>query len=143
MDNNIFGGAVGHQVLNLSADSFDSLAVVTASGQTNDSLDVQFVEQTDSCSLQINNNVTISSVVFQIDATEDCPTSGSISADQDISFSCVGGEGSALDSLNIEGNWTINLTFHGETETVTYINGNTSWTITDSCGSSANTVSPF
>lgn len=143
LDNNLFGGAVGHQVLNLAADSFDSLAVVTASGNTNDSIDVQFADETDTCSLQINSAVTINSVIFQLDATEDCPTSGSISANQDISMSCVGGNGSPLDSLSIEGSWTIGVAYHGTTATVTYTNGGTSWTVIDSCGNSPNSISPF
>ena len=47
------------------------------------------------------------------------------------------GQGSVLDSLNIDGSWTVTVAFHGATETVTYTDGTTTWSVTESCNPQA------
>ncbi len=135
--NNTFGSGVGHQSFDLSATTFDSLGVVTINGNTNDTLTATYVELTDTCSLDMNNTLTITNLVFVIDALDDCITSGQIVGTQNIMLNCIGGQGSSLDSLNIDGTWTITITFNGTSEIVTYSDGTTTWSVTETCGPTA------
>ncbi len=132
-DNNNFGSGVGHQSFDLTATSFDSLGVVTINGITHDTLTAHFIESLDSCNLDMNNTLSINNVTFQFDVGEECPTSGSIVANQNISLSCIGSGASHLDSLNIDGSWTVTVTFNGATETISFTDGTTTWTVTEDC----------
>ena len=133
-ENNNYGSGVGHQSLDLTAvPYFDSLATVTVNGNSNDTLDLQFIEAVDTCNLDLKNSITITNVVFQIDVDEECPESGTIVANQNIALNCVGGGESSLDSLNINGSWTATLTFQGATTNISFTDGTTTWSFTEDC----------
>lgn len=133
-ENNTFGSGVGHQSFDISATTFDSLGIATINGNSHDTLNAQFIESTDTCSLNMHNSLTITNVQFVIDVSDECPSSGSIIANQNIALDCVGGQDATFDSLNINGDWTATITFHGATETVTLTDGTTTWSVTEDCG---------
>ncbi len=142
-ENNKLGSGVGHQSYGISAvPGFETLATVTVNGNTNDTLDFRFGENADTCDLDMNNSLTISNVVFQIDVSDECPTSGTIVANQNIVLNCVGGQGSLLDSLNIDGSWTATLTFNGQTTTISFTDGTTTWSYTEPCLDTASVANP-
>jgi hypothetical protein len=82
-------------------------------------------------------NVTLDSAAIYGDG---CPSSGSMSFSANVSLLCTGNAG--LDSLNVDGSWSVSVTFNGATQTRSFSNGLASAVRVDSCGS-APMMSPF
>lgn len=122
-----------HHALNFAVD-FDAVdPTMTLNGSGNDTLHAT-VGANGNCDLTLTNGATLTDVVFETgEAAGECPTSGSMSMSFTIDLSCSG-IGTSLDTLNINGSWTITATFANGVETINFNDGTTSWSKTQECG---------
>lgn len=122
-----------HHALNLAAD-FDAVdPSMTLNGSGNDTLHAT-VGANGNCDLTLTNGVTLTDVVFATgEAAGDCPVSGSMTMSFGIDLSCSGLE-AGLDTLSINGGWTITATFANGVKTIHFTDGTTSWSKTQECG---------
>lgn len=92
----------------------------------------------DDSSNTCNLNAKVSTVYNGLEINENimtndgCPTAGSMSSGMTLALT-VGGDNSNLESLIINGLWTVTEAFNGSTITRTVSFGNTVWTETYSC----------
>jgi len=88
-----------------------------------------------SCAISVALSETITNLTFPVDSLgepADCPSSGSLSASALINVSCSTASG--LDTLSINGGWTIQTTVQTSGDfTVTYSDGTSTWTTTVPC----------
>jgi hypothetical protein len=107
----------------------DSLGAVNAA--FDDTLDLSFTEDQNSCEVTITENSVITDLIVQIEGDEqgDCPLGGSASTTASLSILCTSQEGPAL--LDVEGSWTISAAINGNMRTITVMNGNTRWVVTE------------
>jgi len=125
----------GHHMLDITGNPFDTISpILTINAEIDDSLKTIFEEDTVGTYTLIvdyTNNITDIVVDSATIFDDDCPISGSMAIAMSVDLSCGGG--SIFDSLNINGSWTLYITFNGDTMTATYSDGTYSWTITDEC----------
>ncbi len=115
-------------------DIIEADSVIRIDGSQNDTIQTTIESDSATCNLTITENSSINNYTFlnigNADV-EDCPQSGSITVGATLNLSCTGGD-SYLDSLNINGTWTLSITINNNnTATITYTDGTTIWTITE------------
>lgn len=125
-------GKINH-ALNMGFDRQEIDPTMTLNGSGSDTLHAT-VGNAGNCDLTLTNTVNLTNVVFATgDVAGDCPTSGSMSMSFTIDLSCTGIE-TSLDTLNINGGWTITATYANGVETINFNDGTTSWSKTHECG---------
>ncbi len=86
--------------------------------------------------VNFTNTLTADSLVA-IPGSEDCPSTGLLVASASIDISAVTTIGAAVDTVAIQGNWSISAAFNNGNVTMTYFDGTTYWQTTEACGTPA------
>ncbi|MFQ5453217.1 MAG: hypothetical protein ACE5D6_03415 [Candidatus Zixiibacteriota bacterium] len=124
----------GTHLIHIAGSTIDSGSVVTINGSANETVYTTVSDTIAECDLDMNNNVNITNVQFVLDGTE-CPNSGKIMMSSNMDLTCYGQLNSHLDSLTVNGTWTVTAVFNGTQVNVTYTDGTTSWSVIEECGS--------
>jgi hypothetical protein len=142
--NEILG--VRHRVLRVEGNAWaDPITQLVFNGSSTDTVHATHHPRLDATCEADNyyagsiNDVVLDSAAIYGDG---CPPSGSMSFTANVSLLCTGS--GSLDSLNVDGSWSIHVTFNGATQTISLSNGLASAVHVDSCGSTgAPAVAPF
>ncbi|MCP4567275.1 MAG: hypothetical protein GY841_06825 [FCB group bacterium] len=131
-------GALNHS-LHISIDSVSVDTFFTITGSVRDTLHGTLEDDETMCQAQVTNHQVIEGLKFSSGMSEEaCPLAGHIVASAGIDLQCSGTGETWLDSLNVNGSWTITATVNeNETVTLSFTNGVVSWTITQPCGVTA------
>ncbi len=143
-ENEILG--VRHRVLRIEGNPWaDPITQLIFNGNSTDTLHATHHPRLDAtCEADNYYAGSISDVVLDSAAIygEGCPLSGSMSFSANVSLLCTGSGN--LDSLNVDGSWSIHVTFNGSTQTISLSNGLASAVHVDTCGSTSQpAVAPF
>lgn len=123
-------GAV-HHLVEVALESSPTDTVITISGTTNDTASFSNEDQLMACSIDMNLNQTISSLVMSVVDNSGCPSSGSITTTAGLDMSCSGQNG----SFNYNDDITVGLVVNQNgTITITYQSNNLNFSVTESCG---------
>lgn len=122
-------------VLNLDAVSPNLVLNATITQDVNASISDSALVDTVTCNLDITLNQTITNLTFPVDSNDepsDCPSSGSMVTVATLNLTC--GSATSLDSLSINGSWTVTATVESQNKIrVSFTDGTTSWTTTEVC----------
>ena len=127
-------GAIHHRIeIDLDTSGDDTL--VTVNGTVDDYLRIHDEDDDWVCDIELGLDQVITDVVFNVNQESDCPESGQIVQTVTINIHCIGDGQHAGDTLDIHGVWTVTATVNeGEdTVTITFSNGNVSWTVVEPC----------
>ncbi len=116
--------------LDFTGDVLSQIGTVTINGTGSDSVVTTYSDGVTDCDLSITNNLTINNVVMD-NGSDDCPTSGTLVNIATVALAC---QGSGMDSLNVDGAWTVTWTFSGTSEHISFNDGTTTWSVTRECG---------
>ena len=134
----------GHHAYDIDATQYEIDSTGSIDGMTEEYLSVYTADSNATCTLAVTNNVTINDVILLVDSPDDgCPQGGSVVVSSGLSLDCTGNGEGGLNSLSIDGNWTLTAQFNGTTETYTFTDGTTTWTITEPCDDPQTISSPF
>lgn len=101
-------------------------ATETASGTDGDSAFT--------CTFSFTNSLTVTDITFSDTALIDCPTSGKISLSSTVDMTCIGGLGTAVDTISVAGSWTATGVFAADGSiAITISDGTTVWQTTEPC----------
>jgi hypothetical protein len=117
-------------LLNITGDVVNETSYLTVNGSGTDVLYTQVSDGQTTCDLDVTYTPAVNNIQVYV-GYDECPFAGNLSINTAISLTCTGG--SAFDSLNIEGAWTITASYSDSLETITYTNGGTTWTVTRPC----------
>ncbi|KAA3636800.1 MAG: hypothetical protein DWP97_02015 [Calditrichaeota bacterium] len=134
----------GHHSYDIDATQYEVDGTGSIDGMTEEYLSVYTADSNATCTLLVENNVTINDVILMVDSPDDgCPQSGSVVVSSGLSLNCTGNGEGGLSSLSIDGTWTMTAQFNGTSETYTFSDGTTTWTITEPCDDPQTISSPF
>jgi len=131
------GSGNGYHALDIAGD-LNGTGLLIINGSAIDSLQGIFSDSSASCNLHVNTNMTVNDV--NINNGSNCPSSGNISITANMALACAGQGDSSLDSLNINGGWTVTATFLGSQVKYTYSNATTTWSATETCSETVGKV---
>lgn len=136
-----------HHLVDFSIDTVAGETVITIDGTVHDTLSASGGDDVSWCDIDLTLDQAVINLQVYADNQEgDCPLSGYVTAAVSLEVLCVGEGQGSLDSLSISGTWTITATVNdNNTVTITYSDGTTVWTITESCDGSGSVErsSPF
>jgi len=131
------GSGSGYHALDIAGDLMGT-GLLAINGSGIDSIQGTFSDSSASCTLHANTNITVNDI--NVNNSSDCPTSGNISITANMTLACSGQGSSPLDSLNINGGWTVTATFTGNQIKYTYSNATTTWSATETCSETTGKV---
>lgn len=105
---------------------------VTLSLSSLDSLNLLFEDEGANCSLAVVCAATGSNLLMPVQIEDACPTSGTLSASEELGLACTGGDN--FDEASINGTWSVNYSFTDGVGTIRVTKGNVQWTVVDTCG---------
>jgi len=101
-------------------------ATETASGTDGDS--------SFTCNFTFTNSLTVTNITFIDNGVVACPTAGSISLSSTVDMTCIGGLGTAVDTITVAGGWTAIGVFASDGSiAITISDGTTVWQTTEPC----------
>jgi len=122
------------------SDALIALAVAdlndfVVNGTSSEDIDLAVADGESACVLSIGTDQEYTDVyVPTSESGSECPSSGRIDVSASLLLNCEGDTPEGYDELSIDSNWDIAYIFDDGTITVTYSDGTTQWTTTQSCG---------
>lgn len=129
--NTNIAGSGDHSV-NITGISPELLNPVVINGTANESASGTFTDSNVVCDFSFDNALTINDLTASV-AGGTCPTSGTISLSSAVDLFCTETLQTGVDTVIVQGNWTVAATFNNTNVTVTYQNGDTFWQFSTTC----------
>jgi len=124
-----------HASFDITGGQFE-LDIFALDGATSDSVDVSFDDYEGlSCDIFLNANQVFTEILFNGDL--ECPESGNVSAAAIVDIACS----DSTESFTLDGTWTADYTFDGDSVSVVVESGNTRWTYSEACDDSGDPYS--
>lgn len=121
-----------HHSLSINEHVVGADTLMMVNGSAHDSVSIDSLDEQGQCSLDLAVNQTLSNLMMALDSAS-CPTSGTLTSSVSIDLACQG-IGADYESLNVNGTWTMSATIDGDNITVSFSDGTTTWTTTETCG---------
>jgi hypothetical protein len=130
----------GHHRVDLTVTPFGTLGAMLLNASIRDTLDAAVGCISPYCALLFTSTATFTNVRFPFIVgesgveTADCPNAGSAILSAMVDLQCEGTDPDGLDTLSINGGWTITLDVQAEDDIrITFSNGTTLWSFVDTC----------